>query len=723
MVIGILWSTKILFTFALTFGYDDLSVNKTATQKDIASSCADCVAKLAVDRNISTCMRTEAIGKTSQQHTTWWTVDLGGTQSIYNINIQFKQFKKDTNNMTQRGRFAGFSLFVSNTSRRQNGFLCYKNRDEIPTLDFNTTCTNHGRYVIFYNERLAESTYPPGYQNNSVFTELCEVTVKGCSNVGVFGENCNKPCPENCQERRCDIISGKCLGCLPGWIGDTCKKECTAGYFGLECKSKCVGHCKDIKQCNHINGTCVDGCKNGYTGSNCTEECPFSKYGQDCLYNCSGNCQDGIRCNLSTGRCDDGCEAGFTGERCVKDCASGTFGKNCRGLCSGNCKDNITCDSRSGYCYDSCVAGFLGDYCNIKCEDGKYGQNCTQNCSTYCIGGLCNNVDGSCYCSQENNRHPECKKNCPTGLYGLDCRSNCSQGCKNEACKRENGYCTLGCKTSLEGPMCKMKAMLKMEDNTEKSSAEFIGAGVGGVIGIIILVLVGIFFLRRNKRKASNERTDTIGCSTLANRRRYYNTNINTMIDIEDTESKSLTSQSPKKLDNLIRTLADFKDTQMEREYKAIPKGELHPCVTGKRKENQSKNRYTTIFPYDHSRVVLDTSTHESDYINANYIEDVFGRKSYIATQGPKSSTIDDYWRMVWQENARILICLTNISEAKTKKCAKYWPDLNEKLFEGVISVRCQKEQIYAENIFRQLRIQNKTDKTERDVYMFHYTQ
>lgn len=44
-------------------------------------------------------------------------------------------------------------------------------------------------------------------------------------------------------------------------------------------------------------------------------------------------------------------------------------------------------------------------------------------------------------------------------VYGLDCRSNCSQGCKNEACERENGYCTLGCKTSLEGPMCKMKGL------------------------------------------------------------------------------------------------------------------------------------------------------------------------------------------------------------------------------------------------------------------------
>lgn len=42
------------------------------------------------------------------------------------------------------------------------------------------------------------------------------------------------------------------------------------------------------------------------------------------------------------------------------------------------------------------------------------------------------------------------------------------------------------------------------------------------------------------------------------------------MIDreIEDQESRSLTSQSPKQLDNLIRTLADLNDTQVEREYK-----------------------------------------------------------------------------------------------------------------------------------------------------------
>ena len=30
---------------------------------------------------------------------------------------------------------------------------------------------------------------------------------------------------------------------------------------------------------------------------------------------------------------------------------------------------------------------------------------------------------------------------------------------------------------------------------------------------------------------------------------------------------------------------------------KDIPRGELHPCLEGKKAENKAKNRYTTIFP------------------------------------------------------------------------------------------------------------------------------
>lgn len=81
--------------------------------------------------------------------------------------------------MRQRGRFAGFSLYVSNTTDRNSGYLCYKNGQELPPLDFITNCTTLGRFVIFFNERLDRLNYPSGYQFSSVFTELCEVTVTG----------------------------------------------------------------------------------------------------------------------------------------------------------------------------------------------------------------------------------------------------------------------------------------------------------------------------------------------------------------------------------------------------------------------------------------------------------------------------------------------------------------------------------------------------------------
>lgn len=84
--------------------------------------------------------------------------------------------------MRQRGRFAGFSLYVSNTTDRQSKDLCYMDGPDLPSLDFNTTCITNitiGRYVIFYNERDVGTRYPVGYETQSVYTELCEVTVIG----------------------------------------------------------------------------------------------------------------------------------------------------------------------------------------------------------------------------------------------------------------------------------------------------------------------------------------------------------------------------------------------------------------------------------------------------------------------------------------------------------------------------------------------------------------
>lgn len=79
----------------------------------------------------------------------------------------------------QRGRFAGFSLHVSITGDVQGSTLCYKDGPQLPPLSFTTTFIQYGRYVIFYNERLNEVSYPDGYELTNVITELCEVIVQG----------------------------------------------------------------------------------------------------------------------------------------------------------------------------------------------------------------------------------------------------------------------------------------------------------------------------------------------------------------------------------------------------------------------------------------------------------------------------------------------------------------------------------------------------------------
>ena len=37
--------------------------------------------------------------------------------------------------------------------------------------------------------------------------------------------------------------------------------------------------------------------------------------------------------------------------------------------------------------------------------------------------------------------------------------------------------------------------------------------------------------------------------------------------------------------------------------------------------------------------------------------------KGYIATQGPLRNTVEDFWRMVWEQQSYILVMLTNVQE------------------------------------------------------------
>lgn len=91
-----------------------------------------------------------------------------------------------------------------------------------------------------------------------------------------------------------------------------------------------------------------------------------------------------------------------------------------------------------------------------------------------------------------------------------------------------------------------------------------------------------------------------------------------------------------------------------------------------------TKNRYKTILPNPHSRVILKSKNCNDllgSYINANYIRGYLGdEKAFIATQGPMVNTVNDFWQMAWQEESPVIVMITKLKE-KNEKCVLYWPE------------------------------------------------
>eukprot|EP00105_Crassostrea_gigas_P036341 XP_019920489.1 PREDICTED: receptor-type tyrosine-protein phosphatase T [Crassostrea gigas] len=562
---------------------------------------------------------------------------------------------------------------------------------------------------------------------------------------GFYGEDCADQCNDKCSG--CNNVDGRCdRGCYPGWKGDYCQQPCDGKLYGENCTMPC-GQCIDAEQCHHTNGTCFNGCDEGYQGDKCIEECADGTFGYNCEETCGTNCYS---CNKTTGVCDFGCKPGWRGQYCEMECIAGYFGENCSSTC-GHClnsNNNSTCHPVNGSCSEGCEPGYREPICTKQCEKGTYGMKCSKTCGHCSAGTICSPLNGTCLTGCSSGYLGDlCDKACEYGTFGENCREKCNNTCVG--CNNVNGLCETGCTSGWTGDYC--QNAIKVGPTTEDVPVSLVIGPiiVVLVIGISILVIF-IVLKRRRTQKTSRDKSvidpregdkpefENIEMTIGTNRGNTKSqpgvlkaeTNTNEKMDnIEDWGADIYAKEDTIddiRLDELEMVIADKQQNDNEGfklEYRALPSGETRQCDVGKKPENKTRNRFKTTFPYDHSRVIL-TMQHEgaSDYINANYIDGPDRPKQYIAAQGPKKNTVDDFWRMIWQEEVTSIVMLTNLKEGDKIKCTQYWPDVNRLSDYGPVSVKLIGEKEYAFYIERILSVRYKKLQKIRVVTQYHYT-
>ncbi|XP_019631236.1 PREDICTED: receptor-type tyrosine-protein phosphatase alpha-like [Branchiostoma belcheri] len=156
-------------------------------------------------------------------------------------------------------------------------------------------------------------------------------------------------------------------------------------------------------------------------------------------------------------------------------------------------------------------------------------------------------------------------------------------------------------------------------------------------------------------------------------------------------------------------------------EYESIPEEVSNSHDAHIRPENGNKNRFKNIFTYDHSRVVLTTLEGQpgSDFINANYIDGYNHPNMFIAAQGPLPSTINDFWKMIWEQDTATIVMVTNLKERNKSKCAQYWPT-KDSMDYGNIRVTLEETTTLVDYVIRTFDIQ-KDEEPARTVTQFHF--
>ncbi|XP_062973251.1 receptor-type tyrosine-protein phosphatase eta [Elgaria multicarinata webbii] len=225
-----------------------------------------------------------------------------------------------------------------------------------------------------------------------------------------------------------------------------------------------------------------------------------------------------------------------------------------------------------------------------------------------------------------------------------------------------------------------------------------IGAVVGCILGaVVIAAVVGFIFWKKRRNGGKN---NEVPFSPIESK----------LLKVENFESYF----KKQKADSNCGFAEEYEDLR--------PVGANQPKFAAELPDNKGKNRYNNVLPYDISRVKLAVQNHPTDdYINANYMPGYNSKKEFIAAQGPLPSTVQDFWRMIWEKNIYTIVMLTKCVEQGRTKCEEYWPNKQSKNY-GDITVAMTSEIVLPEWTIRDFSMEKSESSESHPVRQFHFT-
>ncbi|XP_071840632.1 receptor-type tyrosine-protein phosphatase epsilon-like [Apostichopus japonicus] len=270
------------------------------------------------------------------------------------------------------------------------------------------------------------------------------------------------------------------------------------------------------------------------------------------------------------------------------------------------------------------------------------------------------------------------------------------------------------------------------------------------VVIVVLIVLIPLFLIvivvRKRKMKDQPDPIDNQPLNDIGNRsgpsgNTYHSSGaVNTALNVTEakkTKESSAANSSVLDVGGIYGNLeppspiriAEFPEyiisniDKVEHEF-GLLEGvqQKHPWTVAEEEYNRKKNRFRNMYPYDHCRVVLPKlpGDHHSDYYNASFILNERDVRAYIASQAPNKASVDDFWRLIWEQNVQTIVMLANLYEDTKERCLQYWPkEENETQCFGYINVTWTKTQHFADYVIRTLSVER--GGTIREVKQLHF--